>query len=120
MKFTLYSNVVGRYKTTHSTSEKSTKHFYAKDAQFRPAELVDWSECADAQADFSLRWAHMSEGTFSHVQVVSTLTQISLSWERRLNIFGKGSLLEIQKKIKKKKKKKKKKKNRKRAESLYF
>ena len=22
------------------------------------------SDCADAQADFSLRWAHISEGTF--------------------------------------------------------
>ena len=26
-----------------------------------------WSDCADAQADLSLRWAHISEGTFSHV-----------------------------------------------------
>ena len=25
-----------------------------------------WSDCADAQADLSLRWAHMSEDTFSH------------------------------------------------------
>ena len=25
------------------------------------------SDCADAQADLSLRWAHISEGTFSHV-----------------------------------------------------
>ena len=25
------------------------------------------SDCADAQADLSLRWAHMSEGTFSDV-----------------------------------------------------
>ena len=26
-----------------------------------------WSDCANAQADLSLRWAHMSEGTVSHV-----------------------------------------------------
>ena len=26
-----------------------------------------WSDFADAQADLSLRWAHMSEGTLSHV-----------------------------------------------------
>ena len=26
-----------------------------------------WSDCADAQADLSLCWAYMSEGTFSHV-----------------------------------------------------
>ena len=25
------------------------------------------SDCADAQSDESLRWAHMSKGTFSHV-----------------------------------------------------
>ena len=25
-----------------------------------------WSDCADAQSDQSLRWAHMSEGTFYH------------------------------------------------------
>ena len=26
-----------------------------------------WSDCANAQADLNLRWAHMSEGTFSDV-----------------------------------------------------
>ena len=26
-----------------------------------------WSDCADAQADLSLRWANMSESTFSHL-----------------------------------------------------
>ena len=25
------------------------------------------SKCTDAQSELSLRWAHMSEGTFSHV-----------------------------------------------------
>ena len=27
----------------------------------------DWSDCLDVQADLSLSWVHMSEGTFSHV-----------------------------------------------------
>ena len=27
-----------------------------------------WSDCADAQDDLCLRWMHMSEGTFSHVE----------------------------------------------------
>ena len=26
-----------------------------------------WSDCANAQADLNLRWAHMSDGTFSDV-----------------------------------------------------
>ena len=26
------------------------------------------SDCADAQADLSLSWAHMTEGTFLHVE----------------------------------------------------
>ena len=35
---------------------------YPKCAQWR-----FWSDCAKAQADLNLRWAHMSEGTFSHI-----------------------------------------------------
>ena len=27
-----------------------------------------WSDYVDAQADLSLRWAHTSEGMFSHVE----------------------------------------------------
>ena len=37
---------------------------YPKCAQWR-----FWSDCANAQADLNLRWAHMSEGTFSGVEV---------------------------------------------------
>ena len=33
-----------------------------------------WSDCADAQADLSVRWAHMPEGMFSHVAVHSVNT----------------------------------------------
>ena len=32
-----------------------------------------WSDCADAQADLSLRWAHGSEGTFSDVAALISL-----------------------------------------------
>ena len=27
-----------------------------------------WSDCAEEQADLSLRWLHISEGTLSHVE----------------------------------------------------
>ena len=36
---------------------------YPKRAQWR-----FWSDCAIAQSDLNLRWAHMSKGTFSNVQ----------------------------------------------------
>ena len=39
----------------------------AKDATFLHADNENESDCADKQADLCLRWAHMSEGTFSHV-----------------------------------------------------
>ena len=37
-------------------------HCYLKCAQWR-----FWSDCANAQSDLNLRWAHMSEGTFSEI-----------------------------------------------------
>ena len=40
----------------------------AKDAKFLHMDN-EYSDCEDAQADLSLRWVHMSDGTFSHVQV---------------------------------------------------
>ena len=36
-----------------------------------------WSDCADAQAGLSLRWVHMSEGTFSHVAAYKPRSAIS-------------------------------------------
>ena len=49
-------------------SEFSLGAFWiAKDAKFLHADNEDWSDCADAQADLSLHWAHMSDSTFSHV-----------------------------------------------------
>ena len=49
-------------------SESSLDAYWiAKDARFLHADNEDWSDCADAQADLSLHWTHMSEGTFSHV-----------------------------------------------------
>ena len=31
------------------------------------AQCRFWSDCANVQADLNLRWSHLSEGTFSHV-----------------------------------------------------
>ena len=39
----------------------------AKATKFLHADNEDWSDCADVQADFSLRRAHMPVGTFSYV-----------------------------------------------------
>ena len=39
----------------------------AMDAKFLHADNEDSDHCADAQADLSLRYVHMSEGTFSVV-----------------------------------------------------
>ena len=39
-----------------------------KNATFLHTDKEDWSDCADAQAYLSLRWAHILEGTFSHVK----------------------------------------------------
>ena len=35
-----------------------------------------WLDCSNAQVDLSLRWAQMSEGTFSHI-AVQYLVQMS-------------------------------------------
>ena len=35
------------------------------------ADNEDTDQTADAQADLSLRWRHMSEGMFSHVFLIS-------------------------------------------------
>ena len=46
-------------------SESSPVAFWISiDTKFLYADNEDWSDCADAQADLSLRWAHMPEGTF--------------------------------------------------------
>ena len=39
----------------------------AKDTNFVHADNEYESGRTDAQSDLSIRWAHMSEGTFSHV-----------------------------------------------------
>ena len=47
-----------------------------------------WSDCANAQADLNLRWAHMSEGTFSddtaYFNVIFSLQTIILSWRKQV------------------------------------
>ena len=54
-------------------SESSPGAFLnAKDQRCKVASCEQqrlWSDCAGTQAHKSLRWAHMSEGTFSHVVV---------------------------------------------------
>ena len=49
-------------------SESSLSTFWeANDVEFLHADNEDWSDSMDAQANLSLRWVHMSEGTFSPV-----------------------------------------------------
>ena len=49
-------------------SESSVGAFWiVKDAEFPHVDNKDWSDLVDAQADLSLRWLHISEGTFSQV-----------------------------------------------------
>ena len=36
-------------------------------------QTVDWSDCMDVQADFSLLWVHISEGTFSPIAMLIIL-----------------------------------------------
>ena len=53
-----------------------------KDATYHQWRL--WSDFAYAQADLSLRWVHMSEGTFSHVEaqiVWQSYHKWSATWE---------------------------------------
>ena len=42
-------------------------------------QRILWSDGADAQADLSLRWAHMSEDTFYHV-VAQTINGVWVNW----------------------------------------
>ena len=49
-------------------SESSLGAFWiVMDAKFLNADKDDWSDCAHAQTDLSLCWAHMQEDTFFHV-----------------------------------------------------
>ena len=43
--------------------------------QFLHANNEDIDQCADAQTDLSLRWAHMSEGTFPQAETQMVKTQ---------------------------------------------
>ena len=43
-----------------------------------------WSDCSNAQADLSLRWSHMSKGTFPHVSVYIYIFHITLSVDTQL------------------------------------
>ena len=39
---------------------------FSKDAKVFHVDNENWSDCVDIQADMSLHWAHISEGTFFH------------------------------------------------------
>ena len=55
-------------------SESALGAFWiAKDATFLHADNEDWSDCADAETDLSLRGARMSEGTSFPVQLFLSL-----------------------------------------------
>ena len=66
----------------------------AKDAKFLDTDNEDWSDCADAQADLSLRRAHMWEGTFFQVVVYVSLSYRELNggqynqelWVRNMDV----------------------------------
>ena len=63
--------------------EETLNHWLSKFAQWR-----FWSDCANAQADLNLRWAHMSKGTFSDV-----LANMYIKWSA---IWDKGPVLRKQ------------------------
>ena len=55
----------------------------AKDLRFLHADNEDWSDWADAQADLSLRWAHMPFCWFCHVSAIYLIAV----WERVFFFF---------------------------------
>ena len=48
-----------RLGSAQSDQSSLCAHWVAKDLMFLHADSEDWSDWADAQADLSLRWAHM-------------------------------------------------------------
>ena len=59
-------------------------HWVAKDPSFLHADSEDWSDWVDAQADLSLRWAHMPFCWFCH-EVAQFMIK-SLSWYGQNNV----------------------------------
>ena len=41
--------------------------------------MEDCSDCADAQADFSLCWMHMSDGTLTHADETARISNLLCS-----------------------------------------
>ena len=61
-----------RYQPAHSRSLVRTFTGSIWDSQvckMASCDNEDWSDCANAHADLSLHWAHMSEVKFTHVAV---------------------------------------------------
>ena len=46
-----------------------------------------WSDCAVAQADLSLRWAHISEGILFHVAAYISKSEWTYRRKHRLNMY---------------------------------
>ena len=59
------------WKMSYNLGARSTCTFGILDSQrckvYTYGQRRLWSDCPDVQADLSLRWARISEGTFSHV-----------------------------------------------------
>ena len=61
------------WASAQSDQSSLCAQWVAKDPSFLHADSKDWSDCADVQADLSLRWAHMTFCWFCHeaAQIVS-------------------------------------------------
>ena len=62
-----------------------------KDPRFLHAASEDWSDWADAQADLSLRWAHMSFCWFCHEAAQLCIGHGSLMKCKYLQIYNQGT-----------------------------
>ena len=63
-----------RIRAVSSESSLGVFLYSSKVSSCRQRRL--WSDCADARADLSLRWAHMSEGTFPDVAAQFTMSHV--------------------------------------------
>ena len=58
----------------------------AKNPCFLRADSEDWSDWADAQADLSLRWAHMPLSWFCH-EAAQMLVHMASVYDEEMNQF---------------------------------
>ena len=64
----LPSNMCTQRRFAQSDQNLHWTHIGSKDAQTVSScgQQIPWSDCVGAKADLSVRWAHLSEGTFSY------------------------------------------------------